>query len=469
IALAFCVFSLADGSSCDPGHLTRDVVIIGGGASGAHAAIRLQGMGYTVALIEKTGQLGGHVDTIIDPQTGKTFDISVSFFENTTHSREFMSELDIELVNATTTAQTPGFSANFHTDGKIVDPVPSSIPYTNFTAVGLALFGWVQQLQRFPFLENGFELPYPVPEDLLLPCGDFLKKYDLGALASALFSTAQGVGNILAQPTLYILKTFTLAVADSALGGLPLMTTPDQNNQAIYDSAARKLGDNVFLNSDVKRINRQAPNKVSVSMKTPNGNKVIRGKKLLIAIEPSLNNLRGLGLDLDQEEQRLFGQLNNSIYWPMVVRNSGIPQSAKFTPIDLAAPFGIPETPIVESIMPNTIGAPDLTLVYFSSPDYMSDQDVQKQVLATIAKIVEANGFDSTGRPEFVAFERHDPFQATVPAAAIREGFYKKMNLLQGGRDTFYTGAAWQAPNSAQIWAYNNEILLPQLVEALES
>lgn len=37
--------------------ITRDVVIVGGGASEAHAAVRLSDMGKTVVVVEKQGQL----------------------------------------------------------------------------------------------------------------------------------------------------------------------------------------------------------------------------------------------------------------------------------------------------------------------------------------------------------------------------------------------------------------------------
>lgn len=37
--------------------ITRDVVIVGGGASGAHAAVRLRDMGKTVVVVERRSQL----------------------------------------------------------------------------------------------------------------------------------------------------------------------------------------------------------------------------------------------------------------------------------------------------------------------------------------------------------------------------------------------------------------------------
>ena len=39
--------------------LERDVCVIGGGASGTYAAIRLQQMGLKVALVERKHRLGG--------------------------------------------------------------------------------------------------------------------------------------------------------------------------------------------------------------------------------------------------------------------------------------------------------------------------------------------------------------------------------------------------------------------------
>jgi cation diffusion facilitator CzcD-associated flavoprotein CzcO len=41
--------------------LERDVCIIGGGASGTYAAVRLQQMGLSVAVIEQKPRLGGIV------------------------------------------------------------------------------------------------------------------------------------------------------------------------------------------------------------------------------------------------------------------------------------------------------------------------------------------------------------------------------------------------------------------------
>jgi hypothetical protein len=39
-----------------------------------------------------------------------------------------------------------------------------------------ALVRYAAELTKYPYLETGFNLTYPVPEDLLLPFGDFVTK-----------------------------------------------------------------------------------------------------------------------------------------------------------------------------------------------------------------------------------------------------------------------------------------------------
>lgn len=58
-SLLWAVLVFGSGTAASNGTkiITRDVVIVGGGASGAHAAVRLSDMGKTVVVVEKQGQL----------------------------------------------------------------------------------------------------------------------------------------------------------------------------------------------------------------------------------------------------------------------------------------------------------------------------------------------------------------------------------------------------------------------------
>jgi hypothetical protein len=84
--------------------------------------------------------------------------------------------------------------------------VPSSVSWSNTTAVGLTLEGYLAQSAKYaPFLTNGYDLPDPVPEELL-PWGTFAQKHGIEAFDFSLFTFNLGSGNLLAQPALYVFK-----------------------------------------------------------------------------------------------------------------------------------------------------------------------------------------------------------------------------------------------------------------------
>ncbi len=60
-----------------------------------------------------------------------------------------------------------------------------------------ALFAYNGILQQYPYLEKGFDLPDPVPEELLLPFGVFMKQYNLTDMSQFIHTFAQGLGNVL--------------------------------------------------------------------------------------------------------------------------------------------------------------------------------------------------------------------------------------------------------------------------------
>lgn len=109
--------------------IQRDVAIIGGGSSGTHAAIRLQDLGNTVVVIEKDGELGGHVQTTT-AASGIRVNYGVSNFQNYTVVRDFFSRFDIPL----TSYQQPGIG-DIYADFSTGQEVPEgTLPVPDFTA-----------------------------------------------------------------------------------------------------------------------------------------------------------------------------------------------------------------------------------------------------------------------------------------------------------------------------------------------
>ncbi len=215
--------------------IRRDVCIIGGGSSGTYAAIGLRDQGKSVAVIEKQSVLGGHTNTYTDPNNGTKIDYGVLVFGNTSIVTSYFGRFDIPLTSGTGGFATNAtiYNVDFRT-GKIVPGYVAEDPTAAFTAYGA-------QLAKYPYLsEPGWNLPDPVPADLLMPFGDFVNKYEIGAAVQIINQFAQGFGDILTIPTVYVLKYFNQPVLAGAQTAF--LTTARRDNSEIYEKARAELG-----------------------------------------------------------------------------------------------------------------------------------------------------------------------------------------------------------------------------------
>lgn len=448
--------------------IARDVCIIGGGASGTYAAIRLQQLGHSVAVVEKQSRLGGHVNTYYDPVSGEFFDFGVLIYENTTVVSQFFASL-----NVSTALPSIGSSTGIYADyksGKAVE-IPASLAWSNETEVGAALVEYASLLEQYPYLSNGFDLPSPIPEDLLLPWGEFVDKYNLAALSYTVYLYAEGIGNILDQTTLYVMKYVSLELVHVLLGEADAPTfvaSASNGNQELYDQALKQLGSDALLSSVSTAIRRQDDGvSVDVYSNATGQSTTIRAKQLLIAVQPTLSNIQSLGLDITVDETSLLKQFHNSYYWNAVVKADGTPSDiGGYYFVDLDAPYAIPALPGLYSFSA-VAGTSDLFTAYFASPFYLPDDEVKLAMLSDVTKTLTANGYNLTGASEILAFDNHSPFSLTVSADSIRDGFYGKVNALQGTKSTWWTGAAWQAQDSSQIWNWTEYSLLPKILASL--
>jgi hypothetical protein len=438
--------------------ITRDVVVVGGGSSGTFTAVSLTDLNQSVIVIEEKDRLGGHTQTVFGPNNTST-DICVLLFHNLTVVTSYFDRLNVSLVT-TSILGSPGVqvNANFLT-GEVLH----NVTQFNSTAIGEAVGIYQEQLNLFPFLSLGYNLPNPVPSELLMPTIDFINKFGIQAIVPSVFGTAQGFSHLLTEPVLYTMKIVGSEILRSIETGF--LTTPDQDNSALYVQATKFLGDaNILFNSKVLSSKRTGSGGVELLVHTPSGSKLIQAKKLVLAIPPTLSNLEGF--DLSPAEKFLFGQFRNSAYYTGLIANSGINASfGGISNIDPSLPDEQPFLPGVYEFNPS--GIPGLQNVKYASPIDLPNSAVEVDILAAIQRLQQAGVIDPNASPQIQNFSSHAPFALQVSPEAIAVGFYDDINELQGQRNTFYTGAAWETHDSSLIWNFT-ETLLPRIVASLK-
>ncbi|CZT05008.1 hypothetical protein WAI453_007532 [Rhynchosporium graminicola] len=437
-----------------------DVVVVGGGSSGTYAAVRLQQLGKSVALIEKECRLGGHTNTYEDSATGKTFEYGTQVLVNTTTVRDFFASLSIPLAPFKPGGQPKAVDFK----NSVAGP---AWPVVDANASAAALDKYQALLEQYhDDFFRGYHLPDPVPEDLLLPWGDFLRKYNLGALAYDGFLQFQGMGNILAQPTLYVMKLFN-PMQVSARKNKSKVSEANHNMQALWDAAEHKLGNGsstVVKCANIKSIKRE-PSCVTLTAQTPSGIQTIHAKKVLMTIPPTIALLDQF-LDLTTEETELFSRFNSSYYWNAVLSDTGFPEGVSLYNYDSTAPFGIPGLPGAYYF---STEVNNLYSVQYSSPTKASDDEFISDLLASVQNIRTALNLPPPSRSTAIkASNNHSPFALTVSIDEIRDGFYKRLVSLQSLTNTFWTGANWASGSSSTIWDFTEVEVIPAILKSLE-
>ena len=447
--------------SFDPGSydhydiVERDVVVVGGGSSGVYTAARLQDYNKSVVIIEKNDYLGGHAETYTDPVTGIPINLGVVVFDNTSTVNNYFSRFNVSLIANSYMDTSITEYIDFSTGQKVDYTPPSN---QNFLA---ALQAYTTQLEKYPLLQVDFNLTHPLPADLLLPFGTFVEKYNLGAFVPTVWDYNQGFSPLLNISTIYMLKYLNTAEVNSFEKGF--LTTAHHNTGELYDHALQHFGSDVLLSSNVVAMDRSQPSRVRVVVRTKDGGcKLILAKKLLSTAPPVISGLSGY--DLSANETDLFSQFFYNGYYGGVLNNTGLPLNISYLATGPGQPYNLPAPPSIYGI--RSAGSENLVQVFYGASNSPSIVDVQNSILAAINKLVVAQGIKNSN-PEFVAFTSHAPFNLMVSNEAISNGFYEQLYALNGQRNTFYNGAAWQSQDSSVLWEYTENYVLSVMLASL--
>lgn len=443
--------------------ITRDVAIIGGGSAGTYSAISLKDKGKSVIVIEKKGRMGGHTETYIDPATGIPIDMGVIVWHDIPIVRNYFQRLNIPLVKYDFSSLTT-MNANIDCrTGKTANVVSPSQE-----AIGAAFAKYAQFLAQYPRLNDGMFLPDPVPDDFLLPFGDFAKKYGIEDAIKTMYNFNPGNGNFLTLPAIENIRAWGLSLVQQLQTGFVITAT--HNNSELYTAATSELlaAQSLLLNSEVVATQR-SNNGIKLVVSTPSGLKLVKSKKLLITIPPKLDILAPF--DLSKNETTIFGKLINAGYYTSILKDTGFPDTLNIANLREDTAQNLPVLPAVYTF--SSSGAPGLKLAFYGVPrnpvpDPVPDAVVKADILRAIKLIQKANPdkYQQT-QPQFVAFSAHTPFYLQARPEDTKAGFYSQMYALQGLRNTYWTGASWRAHDSSDIWRYTEGEVLPGLLAGL--
>ncbi|KAH8655460.1 hypothetical protein BX600DRAFT_439976 [Xylariales sp. PMI_506] len=460
---AFAISTVVIAGEYPLSYVNKDVVILGGGASGTYAAVRLrEDYGKSVLLVEMESILGGHTNTYTDPDTGEAFNYGVQAYDDYKGAKAFFERFDI--------ATQP--VVIYSSDTIYVDPSTGQI-VPNVT--GPSLDAAVAALQKYyevilPW--NDIMLPgywdFPtgddIPADLLLPFVDFVQKYGLEDMAAILgFVSGQDINST--NPTLFTVKNFGTPIVEDYLNNTFFDPAPF-NNSLIYGAAETLLGEDLALTSTIVSANRSDDGVSLVVENLQTGARTqVFAKTLLIASQPSVENLAVL--DLDEQETAVFSTWSYGTVYTAVLKTNLVPDN---TSVSFTAPANSSNAkPYTFTVTWN--GASGYFWTIFTSQIDMSADEAKAAIVAQMQTLYDGGAFPpvtgDTASSEVVAISNHSSVVWGQSAEELQAGFVQDLYALQGHKDTWYTGGLWCPDYSSTVWAFT-DTLLPKLLESIE-
>ncbi|KAF2799326.1 FAD/NAD(P)-binding domain-containing protein [Melanomma pulvis-pyrius CBS 109.77] len=452
--------------------ITKDVAIIGGGASGTYAAVRLrEDFDTSIILIEKKPRLGGHVDTYVLPNNQTTIEYGVQSYIRYKGATDFFTRLGVDILPSNQRRLT-SVNVDIETGKALTGYTP---PTPNATTE--ALQRWLTLLEKYEaFMEPGywnFPAPNSIPSDLLVPFGEFAKTHSLEDAAPRIMVVSNvGLGGLKDVLTLYVMQAFGAPITRGMLAPAPDgLFVPDGSNSLLYQHAYTLLKKDVLLSSYVSEAER-TNTEVRLVVQAPDGEYLIKAKRLLFTPPPSLKpSLQSFAVD--KKEKEVFREWVPTWSFVGIMNIPCIPEnysiayiSSAAVPSDHLAIRDYPYTLRLDSTGPSGLG---LFRVLFGTNFTITTEEAKQIISEDVQKLVAVGTVNYTGdcTLDFRAFADHNSVLWPLTSEQLRQGFVQKLNALQGHRSTWYTGSSWCGHYSSNVWAFTDTVL-PKLLKGLK-
>lgn len=387
--------------------LTRRVAIIGAGAAGLTAAYTLRGRGYTsMTIFESSDRVGGKCcTTMID---GKPYDLGAGILssDNTTVLR-IAKELGVSIAPVTL-----GRSVVI---GPGSEPMPTKRTKKQLAILTKELVTYRRLLHRYAHIaQPGFTAVDP---DLAVPFADFARAHHIENLAQELahFFTGFGYDYFSRVPAAYVLKYYRWGTLKAFLQK-KIFWLP-QGIQHIWTAVAAHF--DVRLNTTISRIDRTAE---SVRITTQSG---VDDFDLLIIAAPLQET--HTYLDVTSDEQDLFSKILTVDYCTIACSVQGFFPADGYIPQNYTV-----DAPNVPVFWHHRYNDTDVYTFYVFAERGQRDDVLTKNVSDFVAQF--------GGLVTRTHSVTHWTYFPHVSAEDVREGYYDRLDALQGMNRTYYIG-----------------------------
>ncbi|MEA2695935.1 MAG: hypothetical protein QOI66_206, partial [Myxococcales bacterium] len=154
--------------------ITCDVCVLGAGASGMYATMRLRERGHSVTLLERSDRVGGHANTYRDPEGRGAQEMGVRIYPGIPIIKDTFDRYGIALKKIDLAALSRTY-IDIRTGERSTYQDPNPLQ----TFASLTQYGLLMRTQYAYISKEGYQLPTPVPDELLQPFGQFLRDQNL--------------------------------------------------------------------------------------------------------------------------------------------------------------------------------------------------------------------------------------------------------------------------------------------------
>lgn len=303
--------------SVDVKHFDR--IVIGGGAGGSYAAVRLTDKGYHTALLEVTNRLGGHCNSVNvsaeagwNPLNPAVVDFGVvaypdtAVINNTYGVFAIDSRAFVERFANTTTLGPDGISPYFvaDLDNKLGVSFAGFPNITGDDVLNLAN----ALIANFSFLSTTTN-PSSVPDELNKTIKEYMVANPQLVNFTRYFESLaeQGGFDVSTVSVFYLFREAPMYFAQAVEGGKLFRIT--NGCQALYDGMFNFLQasgtSKVFLNADIMHVTMPhsgSSGRHTVRFRVDGKETVITADHLVWGVSPTLANFAAVGMALDDVE-----------------------------------------------------------------------------------------------------------------------------------------------------------------------